>query len=69
MNICFLCDLHLPACREAIQYRMLEFAGKDILKRQSDCIAFAGDATCDGDRRGQADPACAPDFGGSGGGG
>lgn len=49
MNICFLCDLHLPVWREAIQYRMLEFVRKDIVKRQPDCIAFAGDATCDGD--------------------
>ena len=49
MKICFMCDLHLPVCRDALQYDVLEWAMADICKKEPDCIIFAGDMTCDGD--------------------
>lgn len=48
MKICFLCDLHLPFCKNALQYDVLKWAISDILKENPECIAFAGDVTCDG---------------------
>ena len=48
MKICFLCDLHLPFDARALQYDVLEWAVENIAQSGSDCIAFAGDATCDG---------------------
>ena len=49
MNICFICDLHLPKDKRALQYDSLEFAIQDITERSPDIIAFAGDVTSDGD--------------------
>ncbi|MBO7341588.1 MAG: metallophosphoesterase family protein, partial [Clostridia bacterium] len=49
MKICFLCDLHLPFDTRALQYRVLDWAVGDIAKKAPDCIAFAGDVTCDGE--------------------
>ena len=48
MKICFMCDLHLPFDKNALQYDVLNWAIADILKRQPDCIAYVGDVTCDG---------------------
>ncbi len=50
MKICFMCDLHLPFDKNALQYDVLSWAVSDILKKRPECICFAGDATCDGDR-------------------
>jgi histidinol phosphatase-like PHP family hydrolase/predicted phosphodiesterase/sugar phosphate isomerase/epimerase len=43
-----MCDLHLPFDKNALQYQILEWAIADVKKKQPDCIAFCGDATCDG---------------------
>ena len=51
MNICFMCDLHLPFYKNALQYKVLDWAVTDIIKNKPDCIAFAGDATCDGEEK------------------
>lgn len=48
MKICFMCDLHLPSRRDALQYDVMEWAISDICKKVPDCIVFAGDITCDG---------------------
>ena len=48
MKICFMCDLHLPSDKGALQYDVLDWAIADVQKKQADCIVFAGDATCDG---------------------
>lgn len=48
MKICFMCDLHLPFDKNALQYSVLEWATGDVKKKQPDCIIFCGDATCDG---------------------
>lgn len=48
MKICFMCDLHLPFDQNALQYDALKWATEDALKKSTDCIVFAGDATCDG---------------------
>ncbi len=48
MKICFMCDLHLPFDKNAMQYDVLKWAVEDILCKKPDCIAFAGDVTCDG---------------------
>lgn len=48
MRICFMCDLHLPLNRDALQYEVLKWAYEDVIKKQPDCIAFVGDVTCDG---------------------
>jgi len=48
MKICFWCDLHLPFDKNALQYDVLEWAISDVKKKNTDCIIFAGDATCDG---------------------
>ena len=48
MKICFMCDLHLPCEKGALQYDVLEWAVEDIRKKGADCIVFAGDVTCDG---------------------
>ncbi|MBR6740993.1 MAG: metallophosphoesterase family protein [Clostridia bacterium] len=48
MKIGFMCDLHLPFDKNALQYDVLEWAVSDILKNRPDCVCFAGDATCDG---------------------
>lgn len=49
MKICFMCDLHLPADRDALQYDVMDWAIADICKKETDCIVFAGDVTCAGD--------------------
>ncbi|MBQ8813264.1 MAG: metallophosphoesterase [Lachnospiraceae bacterium] len=49
MRIVFMCDLHLPKERQALQYNVLDWAVSEILKNKPDCIVFAGDITCDGD--------------------
>ena len=48
MKICFMCDLHLPFDKNALQYDVLEWAIEDIRAKNPDCIAYAGDVTCDG---------------------
>ena len=48
MNICFMCDLHLPFDANALQYDVLDWAIADIHQRCPDCVIFAGDITCDG---------------------
>lgn len=48
MKICFMCDLHLPFDKNALQYDILEWAISDIQKKKPDCIAYAGDVTSDG---------------------
>ncbi len=48
MKICFLCDLHLPRIMSALQYDALDWALADASCKQADCIAVAGDITCDG---------------------
>ena len=48
MKICFMCDLHLPFEKRALQCDVLKWAAEDLVKKQTDCIAFVGDATCDG---------------------
>lgn len=48
MTICFMCDLHLPFDKNALQYDVLEWAINDIKCKKPDCIAYAGDVTCDG---------------------
>lgn len=48
MNICFLCDLHLPATANALQYKVLDWSVLKLKELQPDCIVFAGDATADG---------------------
>ncbi len=48
MKICFMCDLHLPFDKDALQYDVLKWAISDVKKKQPDLIAYAGDVTCDG---------------------
>ena len=48
MKICFMCDLHLPFDRNALQYDVLAWAIDDLTKKKADCIIFAGDMTADG---------------------
>ena len=48
MKVCFMCDLHLPFIRDAIQFDVLDWAVNDIKKKKPACIIFAGDATADG---------------------
>jgi len=48
MKICFMCDLHLPFDKTALQYDIMKWAADDIIKKQPDCVAFVGDVTCDG---------------------
>lgn len=48
VNICFMCDLHLPFDETAIYYDVLDWAIAEIKEQKPDCIIFAGDVTCDG---------------------
>ena len=48
MKICFMCDLHLPSDKNALQYDVLEWAVSDFKKKNAGCVIFAGDVTCDG---------------------
>ena len=48
LKICFMCDLHLPFDKNALQYDVLKWAISDITLKNPDCIVFAGDVTCDG---------------------
>ena len=48
MIIGFLCDLHLPSSKEVLQYDVMQWAMDDLTEKKPDCIAFAGDVTCDG---------------------
>lgn len=50
MIIGFLCDLHLPPAKEVLQYDVMQWALDDLTEKKPDCIAFAGDVTCDGNR-------------------
>ncbi len=50
MNICFMCDLHLPFDEEAVHYQALDWAVEEIKRRKPDCVACAGDITCDGNK-------------------
>jgi len=43
-----MCDLHLPFDKNALQYDVLDWAVADIQRKKPDCIAWAGDVTCDG---------------------
>lgn len=45
-----MCDLHLSVNKDVLQYKVLDFAIDDIMKKRPDCIAYAGDVTCDGNR-------------------
>lgn len=45
MKLCFICDIHLPECKKALQYDVLEWALSDALEKKADCIIFAGDIT------------------------
>lgn len=48
MKICFMCDLHLPFDKNALQYDVLEWAIADVSRKKPECIVYAGDITCDG---------------------
>lgn len=48
MKLCLMCDLHLPAFKDALQYRVLDWALKDMKSHSPDAVIFAGDVTCDG---------------------
>lgn len=48
MLICFMCDLHLPYNKNAVQYDVLDWACSDIVKKNADAVVFAGDFTADG---------------------
>lgn len=48
MKLCFMCDLHLPFDKNALQYDVLKWAISDVKMKKADCIIFAGDVTCDG---------------------
>ena len=48
MFICFMCDLHLPYNKNAVQYDVLDWACEDIKKKKADAVVFAGDFTSDG---------------------
>ena len=48
MEICLMCDLHLPFDKNALQYDVLDWAISDINKNKPQGIVFAGDVTCDG---------------------
>ena len=48
MKLCFICDLHLPYLKDAMQYNAMEWTIDDIREKNPDCIIFAGDITCDG---------------------
>ena len=50
MKICFMCDLHLPSNKDALQYDVLKWAVEDVIKKRPDCIAYVGDVTCDGNK-------------------
>lgn len=50
MKVCFLCDLHLPTNKEVLQYTVLEWAINDIKSKMPDCVIFAGDVACDGNK-------------------
>ena len=50
MKICFICDLHLPEQKNALQYSVLNWAIDDMKKKDTDCVIFAGDATCNGNK-------------------
>lgn len=49
MKICFMCDLHLPFDKNAMQYDALEWACCDILKSRADCVVVVGDYTANGE--------------------
>ena len=48
MNICFICDLHLPFDENAVHHLASDWATEEIKRRKPDCVACAGDITCDG---------------------
>ena len=48
MLICFMCDLHLPYNKNAVQYDVLDWACNDIKKKKAEAVVFAGDFTSDG---------------------
>ncbi len=48
MKLCFMCDLHLPEEKSAVQYEVMEWAISDVLKKQPDAVLFVGDITADG---------------------
>ena len=48
MNICFMCDLHLPYGVQALQYDVWKWAMEDARSKCAECIIFAGDVTADG---------------------
>ena len=48
MKICFLCDLHLPFWKGALQYRVLDWAVEQIRAQKPQCVVCVGDVTCDG---------------------
>ena len=48
MLLCFMCDLHLPYNKNAVQYDVLDWAWSDIKKKKAEAFVFAGDFTSDG---------------------
>lgn len=48
MKLCFMCDLHLPCDKNALQYDILDWAIQDAGKKKADCMIYVGDVTCDG---------------------
>jgi len=48
MKICFICDIHLPESKNALQHKAFQWALEDICKNSPDCLICAGDLTCAG---------------------
>lgn len=50
MKLCIIADIHLPYHPDAPQYRAIDFALADAVKKNADLLVFAGDITADGNR-------------------
>ena len=50
MKLCLIADLHLPYHPAAVHYDVLDWALKDLQKKQADAVVFVGDFTADGHR-------------------
>lgn len=51
MKLCFMCDLHLPFDKNALQYDVLNWVISNIEENKPQGIVFAGDVTCDGNEK------------------
>lgn len=49
MNICFVCDIHLPYTKNSIQHAAFDWIFDFIKKGREDVLVFAGDFTANGD--------------------